>query len=133
MLKCMEYTILHTECYRERAQPGMLIIGSDSHTCSSGAVGCFAIGLGAAYATLPLVTGETWFKIRESVNIRLVGAPRPGICGKDIILYILQVLKRNSIAFERIVEFTVTGVRHLSSDTRSAVPNMTMVFRTPVN
>jgi homoaconitase/3-isopropylmalate dehydratase large subunit len=74
----------------ERAQPGMVIIGSDSHKCSSGALGCLAIGLGAADATLPLVTGETWFKVPECIYIRLVGAPKPGIGGKDVILYILQ-------------------------------------------
>ncbi|KAJ6146466.1 hypothetical protein N7497_008448 [Penicillium chrysogenum] len=53
----MKYTILHTEFYRERAQPGMLVVGSDSHTCSSGAVGCLAIGLGAADVALPLELG----------------------------------------------------------------------------
>ena len=88
----MKYTILHTEFYRERAQPGMLVVGSDSHTCSAGAVGCLEIGLGAADITLPLVTGETWFKAPEAINIRLVGGPKPGIGGKDVILYILQVL-----------------------------------------
>ncbi|KAJ5097845.1 hypothetical protein N7532_004846 [Penicillium argentinense] len=121
----MNYTILHTEFYRERAQPGMVVIGSDSHTCSAGALGCLAIGLGAADVTLPLVTGETWFKVPESVNIRLVGTPKPGISGKDVILYILQQLKRNTVASERIVEFTGTGIRHLSSDARFAISNMT--------
>lgn len=45
------YTIMHTEFFRERTQPGMLIVGSDSHTCSSGANGCLAIGMGAADVT----------------------------------------------------------------------------------
>ncbi|KAJ5584783.1 aconitase family protein [Penicillium hispanicum] len=124
----MNYTILHTEFYRERAQPGMVVIGSDSHTCSSGALGCLAIGLGAADVTMPLVTGETWFKVPESVNIRLVGSPRPGIGGKDVILYILQQLKRNTVASERIVEFTGPGVKSLSSDARFAISNMTTEF-----
>lgn len=124
----MKYTILHTEFYRERAQPGMLVVGSDSHTCSAGAVGCLAIGLGDADVTLPLVTRETWFKVPEAINIRLVGAPKPGIGGKDVILYILQVLKRNTIASDRIVEFTGPGVRHLSLDARFAVSNMTTVM-----
>ncbi|PCG89472.1 Aconitase/3-isopropylmalate dehydratase large subunit, alpha/beta/alpha, subdomain 1/3 [Penicillium occitanis (nom. inval.)] len=109
----------------ERAQPGMLVIGSDSHTCSSGALGCLAIGLGAADVTLPLVTGETWFKVPESVNVRLIGSPKPGIGGKDVILYILQQLKRNTVASERIVEYTGPGLRHLSSDARFAISNMT--------
>ncbi|GIJ90458.1 hypothetical protein Asppvi_009413 [Aspergillus pseudoviridinutans] len=121
----MNYTILHTEFYRERAQPGMLIIGSDSHTCSSGALGCLAIGLGAADVTLPLVTGETWFKVPESINIRLLGVPKPGIGGKDVILYILQQLKRNTVASDRIVEFTGAGTEYLSADARFAICNMT--------
>lgn len=122
-----QYTILHTEFYRERAQPGMVVIGSDSHTCSSGALGCLAIGLGAADVTLPLVTGETWFKVPESVNIRLTGAPKPGIGGKDTILYILQQLKRNTVAADRIVEFSGPGAKHLSCDARFAICNMTTV------
>ncbi|OJJ47108.1 hypothetical protein ASPZODRAFT_95818 [Penicilliopsis zonata CBS 506.65] len=121
----MNYTILHTEFYRERVQPGMLVIGSDSHTTSSGALGCLAIGLGAADVTLPLVIGETWFRVPETVNIRLVGAPNPGISGKDTVLYILQQLKRNTVAADRVVEFTGPGVRHLSCDSRFAIANMT--------
>lgn len=105
----------------------MLVIGSDSHTCSSGALGCLAIGLGAADVTLPLVTGETWFKVPESVNVRLVGSPKPGIGGKDVILYILQQLKRNTAASERIVEYTGPGLQYLSSDARFAISNMTAV------
>ena len=109
----------------------MLIVGSDSHTCSSGALGCLAIGLGAADATLPLVTGETWFKVPDTVNIHLVGSPRPGIGGKDVILYILQQLKRNTVASERIVEFAGSGAKHLSSDARFAICNMTAVVTSP--
>ncbi|KAJ5124316.1 uncharacterized protein N7515_008141 [Penicillium bovifimosum] len=124
----MNYTIMHTEFFRERAQPGMLIIGSDSHTCSSGALGCLAIGLGAADVTMPLVTGETWFKVPESVNIRLINSPPNGIGGKDTILYILKELKRNTVAAEKVVEFTGPGVQSLSCDARFAIANMTTEF-----
>lgn len=109
----------------------MIVIGSDSHTCSSGAVGCLAIGLGAADVTMPLVTGETWIKVPECVNIRLTGKLRRGISGKDTILYILQQLKRNTVAADRIVEFTGPGAKHLSSDARFAICNMTTVGRIP--
>ncbi|GKT68748.1 aconitase family protein [Colletotrichum tofieldiae] len=122
------YTIMHTEFYRERAQPGQIIIGSDSHTCSSGADGCLAIGLGATEVTMALVTGEIWFKVPEVVEIRLVGKPRRGVGGKDIILYILQQLKRNTVAAERVVEYTGPGCRWLSSDARFAIANMTTEF-----
>jgi aconitase B len=126
----MNHTILHTEFARERAEPGMLIIGSDSHTCSSGSVSCLAIGLGVADTCLPLVTGETWIKVPETVRINFVGKPKPGIGGKDIILYILKVLKRNTVAAERIVEYTGPGLQYLSVDARFAFCNMTAVCST---
>jgi homoaconitase/3-isopropylmalate dehydratase large subunit len=106
----------------------MITIGSDSHTCSSGAVGCLSIGLGAADVTLALVTGEIWFKVPECVNIRLVGQPGLGIGGKDIILYILQQLRRNTVAADRVVEYTGPGLKYLSSDARFAIANMTTEF-----
>lgn len=121
------YTILHTEFYRQRAEPGMIVIGSDSHTCSSGALGLLSIGLGAADVTMALVTGEIWFKIPEIAEIRFVGQPPIGIGGKDVILYILQQLKRNTIAADRVVEYTGPGLKYLSCDARFAIANMTTV------
>ncbi|KAF7545594.1 hypothetical protein G7046_g9527 [Stylonectria norvegica] len=114
----MNYTIMHTKFCRERAQPGMLIIGSDSHTCSAGSVSSLAIGLGVADLTLPLVTGETWIEVPETVEIRFVNKPRPGLGGKNIILYILKELKRNTVAAERIVEYTalVFGIYPCGTD-----------------
>ncbi|KAF7541818.1 hypothetical protein G7054_g297 [Neopestalotiopsis clavispora] len=122
------YTIMHTEFFRERTQPGQLIIGSDSHTCSSGANGCLAIGMGAADVTMALVTGETWFKVPEVVEIRFIGRPPRGVGGKDVILYVLQQLKRNTVAAERVVEYTGPGLDYLGPDARFAVANMTTEF-----
>jgi aconitase A len=109
----------------------MLVIGFDSHTRSSGALGCLAIDLGVADVTMPLVTGKTWFKFPECVNIRLVGSPGPGIGGKDVILYILKELKQNTVASDRVVEFTGPAVQHLSCDARFAIANMTTVSLSP--
>lgn len=124
----MNYTIMHTEFCRERAQPGMLIIGSDSHTCSAGSVSSLAIGLGVADVTLPLITGETWIKVPETVEIRFINKPKPGLGGKDVILYILKELKRNTVAADRVVEYTGPGMQYLSCDARFAICNMTTEF-----
>ncbi|TPX38057.1 hypothetical protein SmJEL517_g00291 [Synchytrium microbalum] len=121
-------TILHTEFYRERAQPGMMIIGADSHSCSAGGLGTFAVGLGAADVVMPLVTGETWFKVPETCEIRFEGKPPFGIGGKDVILHVLGELKRNTVGFERAVEWTGPGIKHLSCDARFAIANMTTEF-----
>lgn len=122
------YTIMHTEFVRERAEPGMLAIGSDSHTCSGGAIGCLSIGLGAADVMLTLSLGETWFKVPESIKIEFVGKPRVGVSGKDVILHVLGQLKRNTVASERIVEFMGEGCQHLSVDARFAICNMCTEF-----
>ncbi|PYH82676.1 aconitase iron-sulfur domain-containing protein [Aspergillus uvarum CBS 121591] len=118
------FTILHTEFVRERAEPGMLVLGSDSHTCSAGAVSSLAIGLGAADVMAALATGETWIKTPESIRVEFVGEPAWYIRGKDVILYILKTLKRNTHAADRIVEFGGPGARYLSCDARFAICNM---------
>lgn len=124
----MNYTIMHTEFVRERVEPGMLAIGSDSHTCSGGAVGSLSLGLGTADVMMALALGETWFKIPESILIELVGEPAVGMSGKDVILHILGELKRNTVAAERIVEFSGEGLKYLSCDARFAICNMCTEF-----
>ena len=124
----MNFTIMHTEFVRERAEPGMLILGSDSHTCSAGAVGCLSIGLGVADVSMALSTGETWFKIPESILINFTGEPSFGMSGKDVILYILKELRRNTVAAERVVEFSGEGLKYLSCDARFAISNMCTEF-----
>ena len=96
-------------------------------TCSSGAVGCLAIGLGVADVALPLITGETWFKVPECISIKFTGELLPGIGGKDVILHILKDLKRNTVAANRIVEFSGPGLKYLSIDARFAISNMCAV------
>lgn len=106
----------------------MLAIGADSHTCSGGAVGALAIGLGTADVMMTLALGQTWLKIPESILIELTGSLGVGISGKDVILHILGVLKRNTVAADRIVEFGGPGVKQLSCDARFAICNMCTEF-----
>ncbi|WYZ36326.1 hypothetical protein EsH8_XII_000076 [Colletotrichum jinshuiense] len=118
------YTILHTEFVRERAEPGMLVIGADSHTCSGGAVSSLSIGLGAGDNMIGLATGQTWFKVPESIRVNFTGKPAWHIKGKDVILSILRTLRRNTFAADRVVEFGGPGAEYLSCDARFAICNM---------
>ncbi|RHY35457.1 hypothetical protein DYB32_000081 [Aphanomyces invadans] len=120
-------TILHTEFYRQRAQPGQVVVGADSHSCSTGGLGAFAIGLGAADVVMPLVTGETWIQVPETVKIEFVNAPPFGLGGKDIMLYTLGQLKCNTVAIGRCVEWS-GNIAPLSCDARFAIANMTAEF-----
>jgi homoaconitate hydratase len=121
-------TIMHTEFARQRAQPGQIVIGADSHTCSAGGMGALAIGLGAGDVVLPLVTGQTWLQVPETLLIEFVGEPAFGISGKDIILHVLGLLKRNTVANERAVEWRGPGLKYLSTDARFAIANMSTEF-----
>lgn len=121
-------TIMHTLFTSARVQPGQLVIGADSHTCSAGGMGAFAAGLGAGDVVLPLVTGQTWFRVPEVVFIEFQGQPAFGIGGKDIILHVLGELKRNTVAFERAVYYAGEGLQYLSTDARFAIANMTTEF-----
>ena len=121
-------TIMHTEFARQRAQPGQIVIGADSHTCSAGGMGALAIGLGAGDVVLPLVTGQTWLQVPETLLIEFVGEPAFGVGGKDIILHVLGLLKRGTVANERAVEWRGPGLRFMSTDARFAIANMTTEF-----
>jgi homoaconitase/3-isopropylmalate dehydratase large subunit len=131
--KVSQYTILHTEFVRSRAQPGMLCLGADSHSCSAGAVSCLSVGMGGADVCIPLITGQSWFTVPETVQFRLVGKPPRGVGGKDTILYLLGQFKRNTIAADRVAEFTGPGVAHLSCDARFAIANMCTVCFSVIN
>ncbi len=71
------------------ALPGSLILGSDSHTCSYGAIGAFASGIDRTEAACLLLTGETWLKVPKSVKINLKGKLKPPVSAKDVVLYII--------------------------------------------
>lgn len=71
------------------ALPGKLILGSDSHTCSYGAIGAFSTGIDRTEAASILLTGETWLKIPQSIKIILNNKLKQGVYSKDAILHII--------------------------------------------
>ena len=68
------------------ARPGMLIVGSDSHSTTYGALAAFGTGMGATDIALAIATGKTWLKVPESVKVVMRGRPRPGVSAKDAAL-----------------------------------------------
>jgi homoaconitate hydratase len=121
-------TIMHTEYYRSRCQPGMLVMGADSHTSSAGALGSLAIGVGGTDMILQLITGETYIEVPEILRINFINRPPVGVSGKDVILGVMRKLKRNTVAAGRLVEYTGEGLQYLSCDARFAIANMTTEF-----
>jgi len=104
------------------ALPGMLVLGSDSHTCTYGALGAFATGIDRTEAAVLLLTGETWLKVPETIRVTLSGRLPRGVLGKDLVLRIIGDIGADGANY-RAVEFH-GGIGGLSMDDRLTVANM---------
>ena len=104
-------------------QPGALIIGADSHTCTYGALCAFSTGVGSTDMAAGMATGKAWFKVPSALKFTLTGKPKAHIGGKDLILHIIGKIGVDG-ALYKSMEFTGEGVRHLSMDDRLTVCNM---------
>jgi len=105
--------------------PGKIIIETDSHTTTLGALGAFATGVGATDLAIILLTGRLWFKVPSIVNIRIDGSMQPGTTAKDVILYILGRLKQDA-AIYKAIEFTGSTVSSMPMDERFVLCNMSV-------
>jgi len=104
--------------------PGDLIIGADSHTCTYGALGAFATGVGSTDCAAGMATGEAWFRVPESLKfIFKDSAYQPWVGGKDLILYIIGKIGVDGARY-KAMEFTGEGIRSLSMDNRLTISNM---------
>jgi len=103
--------------------PGDVIIGADSHTCTYGAVGAFATGVGSTDMACAMATGQTWFRIPEAIRFELKNKLNPGINGKDLILHIIGMIGVDG-ALYKSMEFTGEGVSTLTMDDRFTISNM---------
>jgi len=104
--------------------PGDLIIGADSHTCTYGAVGAFATGVGSTDCAAGMATGEAWFRVPESLKFVFNGSKfQPWVGGKDLILYIIGQIGVDGARY-KAMEFAGDGIRNLSMDNRLTMCNM---------
>ncbi|HWJ02113.1 MAG TPA: 3-isopropylmalate dehydratase large subunit [Verrucomicrobiae bacterium] len=104
--------------------PGDCIIGADSHTCTYGAVGAFATGVGSTDLAAALATGEVWFRVPESLKFHFFGDKwNKWVGGKDLILYIIGKIGVDGARYQAM-EFTGDPIRALSMDNRFTICNM---------
>ncbi|MBU0504302.1 MAG: 3-isopropylmalate dehydratase large subunit [Candidatus Omnitrophota bacterium] len=103
--------------------PGDLVLGADSHTCTYGAIGVFATGVGSTDLAVALATGKNWFKVPETIKIIVQGKQPKGIFAKDIILYIIGGIGANGATY-KAVEFSGEVIDQLDMDGRFTFCNM---------
>jgi homoaconitate hydratase family protein/3-isopropylmalate dehydratase small subunit len=105
------------------AEPGMLIVGSDSHTCTAGAFNAMAAGIDRTEAAGLWKRGETWFRVPETMKVTLKGKLNPGVYAKDISLWIIGMINSDGADYMSI-EYHGEGVKTLSISQRMTLANL---------
>ena len=115
-------------CEEGYALPGLVIIGSDSHTCTYGAFGAFGTGVGRTEMAATWATGKIWLKVPESVKINVSGEFAKGVTSKDFILKLIGDLKADGADYMS-VEFHGPGVEeNMTLADRMTICNMGVEF-----
>ncbi|NLT38695.1 MAG: 3-isopropylmalate dehydratase large subunit [Methanomassiliicoccus sp.] len=105
--------------------PNMLIVGTDSHTTTYGALGAFATGIGATEMAAVWATGEIWLKVPETMRIHLRGKMPPHVSSKDVILHIIGALGADGADY-KCVEFVGDTISRMSISSRMVLSNMSI-------
>jgi len=103
--------------------PGDVIIGADSHTCTHGALGAFATGMGSTDLAFAMITGGNWFRVPESIKVIFTGKPGKHVYGKDLILEIIRQIGVDGALYQTL-EFTGDTIQYLNMDDRFSLCNM---------
>lgn len=103
--------------------PGDLVVGADSHTCTYGALGAFATGMGSTDIAVAMATGQTWLRVPETMRIVYHGELQPWVGGKDLILYTIGKIGVDGARY-MAMEFAGPTVDTLSMDGRFTMANM---------
>lgn len=118
--------ISHAMMAEHYALPGQVVVGTDSHTPHSGALGCVAFGVGTTDMANAFVTGAVRLTLPASLRIELDGSPAPGVTAKDIVLHLLALPEiRAGAGVGKVFEFAGQAIASLSIDERATLTNMT--------
>jgi 3-isopropylmalate/(R)-2-methylmalate dehydratase large subunit len=117
--------ICHNKVIEEIALPGQLVVGTDSHTCMAGALGCFAFGVGSTDMANAWLTRDVRVTVPETARFELHGKLRAGVCAKDVMLHVLSLpFFKTGAGIGKVIEFAGEGVRGLPLDERATLTNM---------
>ncbi|RQR25954.1 aconitase family protein [Burkholderia sp. Bp9142] len=118
--------ISHAMMAERHALPGQVVVGTDSHTPHSGALGCIAFGVGTTDMANAFVTGAVRMTVPPSLRIECNGALSRGVTAKDLVLHLLADPKiRAGAGVGKVFEFAGTAIARLTTDERTTLTNMT--------
>ena len=103
--------------------PGDIVIGADSHTCTSGALGAFATGMGSTDIAVGFALGKTWLMVPQTIKVNFNGKVKKGVYAKDLIIYLIGKITSDGATYKAL-EFSGEVSKDLSIDDRFTISNM---------
>lgn len=119
--------ICHNAVVEDLALPGQIVIGTDSHTCMAGVLGCFAFGVGSTDMANAWFAKDIRIKVPETVRYVLKGRKRPDVAAKDVMLVILaSEYMKTSKGIGKVLEFAGDDLKNWPMDERATLTNMSV-------
>jgi 3-isopropylmalate/(R)-2-methylmalate dehydratase large subunit len=124
---CLKYDVGSGVCHQivaeALAKPGDVVVGSDSHTVTAGALGAFATGMGSSDVAIVFALGKTWLRVPESIKINITGKFGASVGAKDLVLYLIGSIGADGATYKAL-EFGGEGLTNLTMSDRFTVANM---------
>lgn len=115
--------VCHQRLIEEYVNPGEILVGADSHTCTSGALGAFATGMGSTDIAVSMAYGKTWFKVPQSFKIEVNEKFQENVTSKDLMLYLIGLIGADGATYKAL-EFCGETIKNMSMSERFTLANM---------